>query len=217
MYFIVPKVFQCALNGLPNTKNPDLVDKLQKLCMGEVCVAGVVKRWENLWGKWRPSTPTPHNGYTTGFQHSTKHTLTDEGDHFLLDAGWVPVPGEVLWSEDVDHNGAETVLDKRDLVELLATKNYWKPKLYWKLILYNKNSSLLMLLHNFFQNGRTFYWSLTECIRSLFKKLRKKHLQSQTLSHSSLRGLFTFSVFYFNIALRLYTRLFTNSMTLQGS
>ena len=163
------------------------------------------------------STPTPHNGYTTGFQHSTKHTLTDEGDHFLLDAGWVPVPGEVLWSEDVDHNGAETVLDKRDLVELLATKNYWKPKLYWKLILYNKNSSLLMLLHNFFQNGRTFYWSLTECIRSLFKKLRKKHLQSQTLSHSSLRGLFTFSVFYFNIALRLYTRLFTNSMTLQGS
>ena len=38
------QVFQCALNGLPKTKNPDVVDKLEKLIMGEVAVAEIVKK-----------------------------------------------------------------------------------------------------------------------------------------------------------------------------
>lgn len=42
------QVLQCALNGLPKTKNPDVVDKLQKLSMSEVCVAEVIKRGPDL-------------------------------------------------------------------------------------------------------------------------------------------------------------------------
>ncbi|CAB4010147.1 Hypothetical predicted protein [Paramuricea clavata] len=42
------QVFQCALNGLPKTKNPDVVDKLEKLIMGEVAVAEIVKKTGDL-------------------------------------------------------------------------------------------------------------------------------------------------------------------------
>ncbi|XP_028405181.1 tudor domain-containing protein 7-like [Dendronephthya gigantea] len=42
------QVFQCALNGLPKTKNPEVVETLKKLIMGEVAVAEIIKRMGDL-------------------------------------------------------------------------------------------------------------------------------------------------------------------------